>query len=67
MSPEATRRLYAAIARRRNAAYSSFSVTRVRRLGVKERLTPDRRLGWRGHHRYPPAVQSLHSPAERGM
>ena len=24
-------------------------------------------VGRRGHHRYPPAVQSLHSPAERGM
>ena len=42
MSPAATRRAQARRTRRANAAYSSFSVTRRRRRGVKARLTPGR-------------------------
>ncbi len=50
-SPAATRRAWARITRRANAAYSSFSTGRRRRFGVKLLLTVDRLAG-------PPAVET---------
>ena len=67
MSPEATRRLYA-----RDGAAEEGGVLVV--LGdarapfvCQGAVDTGSAAGGRGHHRCPPAVQSLHSPVERGM